>query len=851
MDHPSWSCLFDLLAVCENFIFYSPIIAPSNAVVGTNISDTSPSPPTIPRPTTTRSTSDGSGGGGVMLNPRRTASILQGVDDVVTSTHVGVPVVSNPSRPKEMRYFKTIGLHMSSSSASSSSSSSSQGGQCQDMVLIEKVLELLESLKLQDLETTLDANAESIERERMKKLKKRSLCEIEFFVTIRSYFQQQGSRRRSSTEESSPSTSPTPSPSPTPALPPSLALPATTTPIRSVPELLEKRRHQRLNSGGGRLSGMIHHLTRSRRLRSMEQKLNGFVVREEAQDRETSNDQAVVTSSKIDPVDQREEDIPRPRRDFPLLPRRRLIGGGGIQQQRPMFHDVIHTKLNLELVKLKIEAHYLTQKGLKRSTTTSTSTSTPSTQSLLPPPPPPPPIPTVRPSPNTFQKSSSTISQSLKVDPSIPADPVTPLRSPVVAACDRTRRHPSTGIPITSLLHLMSRPLPIVPPDRQVIGPIVLSPKHGDDGFEPKVCEENEFDQQADPNRAMGLRTRQQRRRRETTARTSIIKEDEYDRYLDDVNEEDENDDAVDEDDDPDIDCRCMHCCRSLPESLVRWHFGQSYCRTCFRRIFTSCAKCSHLIDLDEDYVRITGLETFEDQQPMVIHREERRSELERPNRNGSQMDLDTIMYHKTCLECQDCCERQVDEIVAVSSPSDDLLVVPTSSSKDDAAGGGVRSSGWYHHLGRIYCHEDYNRKFGKLCEQCCQIIPFESMIQGPLGRYWHSDCFVCANKECGRVLTKGKYYLAPQELISPPMSPMNGKITSFIDPTTTMTTTHVPNELRSNRSAYCESCFKMLFECCHFCSERIQQDETGIHVKHAHGKRPYHKRCYQVRTHT
>lgn len=50
----------------------------------------------------------------------------------------------------------------------------------------------------------------------------------------------------------------------------------------------------------------------------------------------------------------------------------------------------------------------------------------------------------------------------------------------------------------------------------------------------------------------------------------------------------------------------------------------------------------------------------------------------------------------------------------------------------------------------------------------------------------------------------------------------------------------------RVNRSAFCESCFNTLFQVCHFCTEPLDEDEPAIHVKHAHGKRPYHRRCYQ-----
>jgi hypothetical protein len=108
--------------VCENFIFYSPLSAGREFEAAEQ--------PTF------RAVR------GAPLNSRRTSSVQ--IDKISSAPFL--------ARLKETRRFKVIGVHMSSL------------GVCEDEVLVEKILELMESLKWAELDSNLDANAELMDR---------------------------------------------------------------------------------------------------------------------------------------------------------------------------------------------------------------------------------------------------------------------------------------------------------------------------------------------------------------------------------------------------------------------------------------------------------------------------------------------------------------------------------------------------------------------------------------------------------------------------------------------------------------------------------------------------------------
>jgi hypothetical protein len=125
----------------------------------------------------------------------------------------GVPqpqVIVYEARMRPMRRFKMIGLHCSSI------------GECEDLLLVEKMNELLDSLKIGELDENLASNAELTDRDRMRKLKKRALGECEFAAATLVYLHQCTKKKSEGDRSASP------------------------TEMRSVSELLEERRNKRV-----------------------------------------------------------------------------------------------------------------------------------------------------------------------------------------------------------------------------------------------------------------------------------------------------------------------------------------------------------------------------------------------------------------------------------------------------------------------------------------------------------------------------------------------------------------------------------------------------------------------------
>lgn len=109
--------------MCENFLFYSPLTADSPAA--------EPSP--VARPSKTG---------------RRTASD-HGVNSGRVTPNTPAPYLA---RPKELRRFKTVGVHVGSF------------GECEDEGMVDKILQLLESLKLIELDANAGSNTEAVDR---------------------------------------------------------------------------------------------------------------------------------------------------------------------------------------------------------------------------------------------------------------------------------------------------------------------------------------------------------------------------------------------------------------------------------------------------------------------------------------------------------------------------------------------------------------------------------------------------------------------------------------------------------------------------------------------------------------
>ena len=82
---------------------------------------------------------------------RRTASVMNG-NEIGGISNPNGETMQTLARPQETRRFKTVGVHINSL------------GVCEDMVIIEQILDLLDSLKLNDLDSILDGNAELVNR---------------------------------------------------------------------------------------------------------------------------------------------------------------------------------------------------------------------------------------------------------------------------------------------------------------------------------------------------------------------------------------------------------------------------------------------------------------------------------------------------------------------------------------------------------------------------------------------------------------------------------------------------------------------------------------------------------------
>ena len=426
----------------------------------------------------------------------------------------------------------------------------------------------------------------------------------------------------------------------------------------------------------------------------------------------------------------------------------------------------VHQKLNLELVKLKIESHYRSHKRVS-------SQSQPQPQSQSQSQLTPPPIPSTRPSLAVFQKRSESISISKDQTQN---DWTSNDANREESRLSVSSRKPSLslslnsdadlGIPLNSLRQLAMRPLPIIP-DRQVCGAIIRSPTNDmarERFFEPKEEREESL---------------------------ITVKKNEVELM-------------------PMPDRRCVQCNQMVTHDKAYVNCGQSYCRPCFGIVFCCCAGCGQLVEPGHEFLRLTGI----DDPPAIESRIQTVAtieEIEEMSKNVTNQHAESILYHYDCIKCQHC----IESVSMQSVPSDELI---------------PQESHWFQHAGRFYCQQEYARLFGVNCAQCHQFIADDRI--DAVDQSWHAKCFVCAAGNCGRVLTSDSYYLSPPELVSPPMSP------------TASAAVGVP--IRANRSAYCASCFQSTFQCCHFCSEPIRNEERAIHVKHAQTKRAYHQRCYQ-----
>lgn len=522
--------------------------------------------------------------------------------------------------------------------------------------------------------------------------------------------------------------------------------------MRSVPELLERRHHQRRMGGGG-ISGMFQNLTRSRRLRSMEQKLNGFVAEASSSgQRSRQQSEASACTTPFFPTGGGGGRASLSSDRDPLSTGRHYNLAMRMRSKRPAFHDAVHTKINVELAKLKIESHYLPHK--QRSASHRGEGQDADAEEIVqldfsghsPPPIPPrqlkqplivdaaaatnktdvapckaldvsllsPPVPPYSPEwarPSTLASSPAPLSPmaaSAQQQKSIAA---------AVAAAAKNRKvgRQWSRVPVTNLSSLMNRPLPDTPkqpalslslppssddstapmPDKQAPGAIVVSPRHSDrHGLEPK---------EVDEGASFGSEKLQQQQQPELA--TGAIE------LLEAQSLEEQQ--------------HCCSCNEALQPESALWQLEQSYCRRCFIRSQCSCTVCAYPIEAGQSFVSLQGTEESADLQARVAPPQDELVRL-RLRRRGDTAP-EALLYHSSCLSC--------------SAPSHTPTAQrsPGSESMDEQLA--ALEARWFHHRGRVYCMHDYLLMHGTNCAQCRQIIT----VRFGQRAGWGSHCNVSA----------------------------------------------------------------------------------------------------------
>jgi len=148
----SWAGLFDLLTVCENFVFYSPLV--SSAVVAEQQRAVAAAQASIDAK--------------IRKQPSSSSSATLNSAGTTSSSASSNPLVESDAflaRPKDSRRFKVVGLHMVATFVPAGGAPAiGNGSESEDMVLIEKIIDLMTWFKFAELESSMDANAEQADR---------------------------------------------------------------------------------------------------------------------------------------------------------------------------------------------------------------------------------------------------------------------------------------------------------------------------------------------------------------------------------------------------------------------------------------------------------------------------------------------------------------------------------------------------------------------------------------------------------------------------------------------------------------------------------------------------------------
>jgi len=762
VNHSSWPHLFHLLAVIENFIFYSPLLS---------------------LPTTAASTSPGkfaSAGAVAELTaaPAFHRRVSSGDGGSTGGNFSSSTSSSLFARPSSDRRFKKVGLHMKL-----------DAGLCEDVALAEKVIDLLQPFNFADIDPNSDIYSNT-DRERIKKLRKRGLAELSFFRTVVAYLQQSSSgntlnnaKKRGSTEEDPTSTS-DPHPS-------------------KLPQLLEKRREQRKLSGTG-LSGM---LTRSKRLKSMEQKLvSGFVQLSERQTYETSALEQIDEKACND-----EPSITRKRSNADTL----LTGSEDrcnhwrtdlSPMHNPNFAAELNQRLQAEMDKARAtKPKVKPARGASMDEQDGALKLKPKPRDPRSNPLPLQRYPTAPESAfktvlSSSEGESSCSSNSTSTGPSPsesswPSPSVSPLKD---RSLTPPRRPPQLATSASSPSnHSKPDSYSSTPPfdDRPVAASMLLSmlrqpPKLLDEVRHPTIKLRPVTSAEAEAVLELARKKAATRPRPPPIPRGMTT--------------------------------TCSHCNASIIIYSAIRQFNQSFCSSCFIAQYGSCTSCLRRIQTGERYVRIIGVDELEASSTEPVLDDSHLIQLQVASEDVEQLilasaasdnDFIALFYHASCLACVECTVEKVTK---------DSLI----------------KQQYFQHQGRIYCGRHYAQLQGsKTCVQCGQTILTSSVAAH--GCYWHSSCFKCAGG-CGRILTPDEARLKPSVLLDG-----NGQ---GVDDTAQHS---VPLMVRSNTFAYCSTCY-VSPSICVGCKSAIHDDNGGgvivqaVDATNDSIKRFYHRACYR-----
>jgi len=171
---------------------------------------------------------------------------------------------------------------------------------------------------------------------------------------------------------------------------------------------------------------------------------------------------------------------------------------------------------------------------------------------------------------------------------------------------------------------------------------------------------------------------------------------------------------------------KCYVCGEVLRDRYLTWK-DQPICEKDFKKVGHACSVCSEVITgevfcIDETFYCETDFQALGGRGACAGCGEEVTSQ--------DSLSVGEVLFHHACLTCQVCHRNMEGKAVTLDNKN------------------------------RVYCTQDYDRKFCSMCAGCNKaIVPRkgETRVQKlrALGKDFHLACFKC--EDCGLVLVPGK----------------------------------------------------------------------------------------------